>query len=625
MWKAVFFLPQIWAQTQPDAWPDYQGSYGLYGVWSRPSDVQWSDFVQFYHSYDATKTNPKKVMSRKIHGAYVTALWDKPNEKVHLLHDEFDCTTRAWQNEPEFELNGEKYQFIPPLSLISKNRVEGITKVKTNETVRGIPVWKWKADLKDSSSKSTGSIEVITAQTSSENIPLRPMRLSFRLPGVDHHEIFEIFKFRWEEPPVEVFQIPALTPCKTSHKPEIPVFKSKNFHAMAEIKDIIYGSEKYDFPIYDFDITYSQDVQLSKYRFSTNGFADMISFFGKTQLECTNDYEGDVVYCTDLLYGNCSSWSLSDDSFPGSSTTIHGGLVSMKSPAEFWGTDDPQAYWFKGNSTVRNVLANSWTAEKTVDKKEYTFDWYFSDSSWKFYTHQESRRQQPLLLRTRSADPVTPDGHHHHVDYSIYYYDEGLKSFPANAFDSASKCFAGEKHSFLQINMTDVDGTGPDVVRDMFKIEFEKRLRETLARAAGVGFLRINRLKIFNFDQADKFQIQFYLLEKSKLSKSNELTLDEAKFKLSGIIGSGGVGMHLNMAEYLGYDSRFQAINTTLITKELFDENVIYQDKYVTDGVSDGNFAVASILTIVGGVAIGLAAVSSVFQIAILGIVVPKI
>ena len=92
----------------------------------------------------------------------------------------------------------------------------------------------------------------------------------------------------------------------------------------------------------------------------------------------------------------------------------------------------------------------------------------------------------------------------------------------------------------------------------MFKIEFEKRLRETLARAAGVGFMRINRLKIFNFDQADKFQIQFYILEKSKLSKSNELTLDEAKFKLSGIIGSGGVGLHLNMAEYLGYDSRFQ-------------------------------------------------------------------
>ena len=69
----------------------------------------------------------------------------------------------------------------------------------------------------------------------------------------------------------------------------------------------------------------------------------------------------------------------------------------------------------------------------------------------------------------------------------------------------------------------------------------------------------------------------------------------------------------------------FLAINTTLISKELFDENVVYQDKYVTDGVSDGNFAVASILTIVGGVAIGLAAVSSVFQIAILGIVVPKI
>jgi hypothetical protein len=96
-----------------------------------------------------------------------------------------------------------------------------------------------------------------------------------------------------------------------------------------------------------------------------------------------------------------------------------------------------------------------------VGKNDYTFDWYFSDSAWKFYTGQGSRKQQPLLLRTRSVDPVTPDGYHHHIDYSIYFYDEGMKSFPANAFDSLSKCDAGARHSFLQINMTDVDGTGP--------------------------------------------------------------------------------------------------------------------------------------------------------------------
>jgi hypothetical protein len=69
--------------------------------------------------------------------------------------------------------------------------------------------------------------------------------------------------------------------------------------------------------------------------------------------------------------------------------------------------------------------------------------------------------------------------------------------------------------------------------------------------------LRINRLKIFNFENADQFQIQFYLLEKSKLSKANDYDLDDAKFSLRRTIGVGSPGLHLNMAEFLGYDSRF--------------------------------------------------------------------
>jgi hypothetical protein len=120
-------------------------------------------------------------------------------------------------------------------------------------------------------------------------------------------------------------------------------------------KDIIYGSEGYDIPIYDFEIMYCEENKASRYTFSTRGFPEMIEYFGETQLACTNDYDADVVYCTDLLFGNCTSWTLSDDSFPGSSTTMHGGLLSMKSPAEFWGTDNPNAFWSKGNSTVRNV------------------------------------------------------------------------------------------------------------------------------------------------------------------------------------------------------------------------------------------------------------------------------
>ena len=73
-----------------------------------------------------------------------------------------------------------------------------------------------------------------------------------------------------------------------------------------------------------------------------------------------------------------------------------------------------------------------------------------------------------------------------------------------------------------------------------------------------------------------------------------------------------------------GYKN-FSATNTTLITAEIVDENVRYEDKTVQDGVSDTNFAVASILSIIAGIVIGLAAVSSVLQIAIFGIVLPKI
>jgi len=53
------------------------------------------------------------------------------------------------------------------------------------------------------------------------------------------------------------------------------------------------------------------------------------------------------------------------------------------------------------------------------------------------------------------------------------------------------------------------------------------------------------------------------------------------------------------------------------------DENVRYEDKTVEDGVSATNFAIASILSILTGIVIGLAAVSSVFQIAIFGITLP--
>ena len=83
--------------------------------------------------------------------------------------------------------------------------------------------------------------------------------------------------------------------------------------------------------------------------------------------------------------------------------------------------------------------------------------------------------QQPLLLRTRSIKPVTPEGHHHHTDYTIYYYAEGSKANPHYIFDSVATCYAGERHKFLQVNVTDVDSSGNEIA-SRFHEEFYKGL-----------------------------------------------------------------------------------------------------------------------------------------------------
>ena len=109
----------------------------------------------------------------------------------------------------------------------------------------------------------------------------------------------------------------------------------------------------------------------------------------------------------------------------------------------------------------------------------YTFEWHFSNYDWVFYEGQAQdsrfvRSQgrisiydffrelpvQPLLLRTRSIEPVTAAGHHHHTDYTIYYYSEGVSANRHDQFDNVALCFAGRRHKFFQLNITDIDGTG---------------------------------------------------------------------------------------------------------------------------------------------------------------------
>ena len=65
-------------------------------------------------------------------------------------------------------------------------------------------------------------------------------------------------------------------------------------------------------------------------------------------------------------------------------------------------------------------------------------------------------------------------------------------------------------------------------------------------------------------------------------------------------------------------------MQNSLVDQELMDYNVVYEHKTVIDGHSDGAFAGATIGSMIAGTIIGLVAVSSLFQISILGIQVPR-
>ncbi|CBY31911.1 unnamed protein product [Oikopleura dioica] len=210
-----------------------------------------------------------------------------------------------------------------------------------------------------------------------------------------------------------------------------------------------------------------------------------------------------------------------------------------------------------------------------------------------------TRTNQPLQLRTRSVKPVTSAGHHHHTDYTIYYYNEAPSANPHKVFDGVQKCFAGARHKFLQVNITDVNQMGP-VVKQRFQEQFLKvgcsisyycktpQFQTVLSAAAGVGYLRINRLRELTCGNEICY-LQFYLLEKpAHKTADKELGLDEAFNYLQYQIQLGEV--RVDMSNYVGYTAVFSADPNTLRTREMIDENVKYEDKYVIDGHSDGAF-----------------------------------
>jgi len=80
----------------------------------------------------------------------------------------------------------------------------------------------------------------------------------------------------------------------------------------------------------------------------------------------------------------------------------------------------------------------------------------------------------------------------------------------------------------------------------------------------------------------------------------------------------------VDMSRFTGVSSRFTLVPKSMSTKEYVDYNIVYETKTVVDGHTSGAFAALTMSSIVIGIIIGLASVSSLFQITILGIQVPR-
>lgn len=79
------------------------------------------------------------------------------------------------------------------------------------------------------------------------------------------------------------------------------------------------------------------------------------------------------------------------------------------------------------------------------------------------------------------------------------------------------------------------------------------------------------------------------------------------------------------MSSYTGVESRFRIVAKSFNDKEFIDYNVKYEVKTVIDGHDSGSLAGVAIGGIVVGAILGLAIISSLFQIPIAGITVPRL
>jgi len=630
---------------QPARWPKIDQDHEFFATKSvlnaAKGDNYESEFVQFY--FKSSENTESQVMSVRKHGIYTSAYWDFTNKKAHFLYDKYSCDTKLLSDfgkGPIYTLDylntlsEIKYYFVPIIQILESEDLTTDPKPIRAETnrIRDRLAWQWRARIRADGYSRAADIFYSIETDERKSVPLRIVIYTDE-DARDVFLIWEIFKFRLGTPDAEVFEFPELAVCQTSNYPRIPQINS-DFHVKMEVRDRIPGV--YESPIYDMNLHYEYSLKLSRYTFATNGIDFLVNIFGTTELEIIDDFKSDIGYIIDTQLGNCTAYAMNvngSDDFPGSDTWIHGGIISMRDPEWFWHIPHPEAYWYKGKSTLRYIDSHSWSMKRPTDPDSprknpgYYFEWHFADENWIFYEgeRQDEKREQlqPLMLRTRSIVPPEggrpEDQGHHHTDYTIYYYADGIAANRYDLMDRVSLCYSGERHKFFQFNVTDKDGTGRIISGGTgLNDAFHKLWAAAIADAADIGRLRINRLRIIGLGQQVNLTVQFYMLDRLRIAHDFEHGLDHATDNFVAALNAGK--MHIDMSNFIGYDAQYLADPSSMRDEEFIESTVEYKKQTVIDGHSDGAFAGAAIGSIIAGAIVGLFLVSSIFQISICGL-----
>lgn len=144
-------------------------------------------------------------------------------------------------------------------------------------------------------------------------------------------------------------------------------------------------------PIYNLNIHYNDDEKLSTYKFPSKGIPFLVDYFGDTDLTQVTDFDSQLIFVMDELQGNCSIFSIdpAEWDYPASDIWVHGGTASMRDPKWFWQIPNPEAYWYKGETTTRNIGSHRWAihheSHSLQDIPDMVFEWEFANESYAFF------------------------------------------------------------------------------------------------------------------------------------------------------------------------------------------------------------------------------------------------